>query len=105
MTPYCTAPVKTESESSGEETSSGKATVEFLFQLGAEYLAKLVASVEKGTAGDVSSQTTLNKMISYISNKRAFPNTEMRVAYTTIESCGVFFDERRGVWKCGQSLS
>ena len=63
MTPYCTAPVKTESESSGEERSSGNATVEFLFQLGAEYLARLVATLVKGSIGDVSSQTALNKMI------------------------------------------
>lgn len=43
VAPYYISPVKTESESSSdEERSSGKATVEFLFQLGAEYLARLV---------------------------------------------------------------
>ena len=45
VAPYYTAPVKTKSESSGEERSSGKATVEFLFQLGAEYLARLVTTL------------------------------------------------------------
>ena len=43
MAPYYTSPVKTESESSNGETLSGKATVEFLFHLGAEYLARLVS--------------------------------------------------------------
>ena len=42
VAPYYTSPVKTESESSSEDRSSGQATVEFLFQLGAEYLARLV---------------------------------------------------------------
>ena len=49
VAPYYTSPVKTESESSGEERSSGKATIEFLFQLGAEYLARLVATSVKGS--------------------------------------------------------
>ena len=42
VAPHFTSPVKTESESSNEEICSGKATVQFLFQLGAEYLSRLV---------------------------------------------------------------
>ncbi|XP_022784131.1 zinc finger ZZ-type and EF-hand domain-containing protein 1-like [Stylophora pistillata] len=37
---FYTLPVKTESEISSEERSSGNTSVEFLFQLGAEYLAR-----------------------------------------------------------------
>lgn len=41
---FYTLPVKTESEISNKEGSSGNATVEFLFHLGAEYLARWVLS-------------------------------------------------------------
>ena len=47
VAPYSTSPVKTESESSSEEICSGKATVEFLFQLGAEYLSRLVQLLKR----------------------------------------------------------
>ena len=47
VAPYSTSPVKTESESSSEEICSGKATVEFLFQLGAEYLSRLVQHLKR----------------------------------------------------------
>ncbi|XP_020615974.1 zinc finger ZZ-type and EF-hand domain-containing protein 1-like isoform X2 [Orbicella faveolata] len=50
VAPYYTLPVKTESESSGGERSSGKATVEFLFQLGAEYLARSDLNASSGMA-------------------------------------------------------
>ncbi|XP_078346247.1 zinc finger ZZ-type and EF-hand domain-containing protein 1-like isoform X2 [Oculina patagonica] len=51
VAPYYTSPVKTESESSSdEEISSGKATVEFLFQLGAEYLARSDLNASSGMA-------------------------------------------------------
>ena len=55
VAPYYTSPVKTESESSGEDRSFGQATVEFLFQLGAEYLARLVATSVNTSVRDVSS--------------------------------------------------
>lgn len=74
VAPYYTLPVKTESESSGGERSSGKATVEFLFQLGAEYLARLVATLVKSSLRDVSSQTELNNTCFV-----TFSNTEKRV--------------------------
>ncbi|XP_073246845.1 zinc finger ZZ-type and EF-hand domain-containing protein 1-like isoform X1 [Porites lutea] len=50
VAPYSTSPVKTESESSSEEICSGKATVEFLFQLGAEYLSRSDLTASSGMA-------------------------------------------------------
>jgi len=50
VAPYTTTPVKTESETSSEKKSSGKATVEFLFQLGAEYLARSDLTASSGMA-------------------------------------------------------
>ncbi|XP_068674922.1 zinc finger ZZ-type and EF-hand domain-containing protein 1-like [Montipora foliosa] len=49
ITPSRSAPIKTKSESS-EDRTSGKATVEFLFQLGAEYLVRSDLTASSGMA-------------------------------------------------------
>lgn len=58
VAPYYVSPVKTESESSSEEKSSGKATVEFLFQLGAEYLARSDLTASSGMASTLQQLAT-----------------------------------------------
>lgn len=49
VTPYHTLPVKTTSETT-EDKASGKATIDFLFQLGAEYLARSDLTVSSSIA-------------------------------------------------------